>query len=103
MEQLLSCFPNLSDQQKAQFAALDGLYRNWNAKINVISRQDIDALYVGSMSAGRFIGQEHVGALVVDEAGLVLLGNVAKPEMGGLLVAAGHLPRLCPNIAVSGI
>lgn len=35
-----------------------------------ITGDDIDALYVGSMSAGRFIGQEHVGALVVDEAGL---------------------------------
>lgn len=35
-----------------------------------ISGDKIDALYVGSMSAGRFIGQEHVGALVVDEAGL---------------------------------
>ena len=35
-----------------------------------IKGEDIDALYVGSMSAGRFIGQEHVGALVVDEAGL---------------------------------
>ncbi|MFA5860962.1 MAG: thiolase domain-containing protein [Candidatus Thermoplasmatota archaeon] len=35
-----------------------------------ITGDDIDALYVGSMSAGRFIGQEHIGALVVDEAGL---------------------------------
>lgn len=35
-----------------------------------IAGDDIDALFVGSMSAGRFIGQEHVGALVVDEAGL---------------------------------
>ena len=35
-----------------------------------IAGDDIDALYVGSMSAGRFIGQEHVGPLVVDEAGL---------------------------------
>lgn len=31
---------------------------------------DIDAMFVGSMSAGRFVGQEHVGALVADEAGL---------------------------------
>ena len=45
MEQLLTYFPNLTDEQRAQFAALDGLYRDWNAKINVISRQDIDALY----------------------------------------------------------
>jgi acetyl-CoA C-acetyltransferase len=35
-----------------------------------IAGEDIDCLFVGSMSAGRFIGQEHVGALVVDEAGL---------------------------------
>jgi acetyl-CoA C-acetyltransferase len=34
-----------------------------------ISVKEIDALYVGSMSAGRFIGQEHVGALVADCAG----------------------------------
>ncbi|UHG92556.1 16S rRNA (guanine(527)-N(7))-methyltransferase RsmG [Spirosoma oryzicola] len=42
---LLKYFPNLTTQQKEQFAALDGLYRDWNAKINVISRQDIDSLY----------------------------------------------------------
>ena len=45
MEELLHYFPNLTEQQREQFAALDGLYRDWNAKINVISRQDIDALY----------------------------------------------------------
>ena len=38
-------FPNLSDKQKQQFEALDNLYRDWNAKINVISRKDIDNLY----------------------------------------------------------
>ena len=38
-------FPTLSDEQRRQLAALDGLYRDWNAKINVISRQDIDNLY----------------------------------------------------------
>jgi 16S rRNA (guanine527-N7)-methyltransferase len=45
MEQLLTHFPHLTEQQRTQFAALDGLYRDWNAKINLISRQDIDALY----------------------------------------------------------
>ena len=34
-----------------------------------ISGSEIDALYIGSMSAGRFVGQEHVGALVADSAG----------------------------------
>lgn len=35
----------LSDRQAEQFAQLDTLYRDWNAKINVISRKDIDNLY----------------------------------------------------------
>ena len=39
-------FTGLTDQQKEQFIKLDALYRDWNAKINVISRKDIDNLYV---------------------------------------------------------
>ena len=38
-------FPNLNDLQLQQFAALGELYRDWNTKINVISRKDIDQLY----------------------------------------------------------
>ena len=38
-------FPNLIDVQRQQFQALDALYRDWDAKINVISRKDIDNLY----------------------------------------------------------
>ena len=38
-------FPQLSEEQQRQFEALDALYRDWNAKINVISRKDIDQLY----------------------------------------------------------
>ncbi len=38
-------FPNLTDTQLQQFAALGELYRDWNTKINVISRKDIDQLY----------------------------------------------------------
>ena len=45
MEHILKYFPNLSVRQQQQFAALDALYRDWNAKINVISRKDIDNLY----------------------------------------------------------
>ena len=45
METILKYFPNLSERQKEQFAALDALYRDWNSKINVISRKDIDNLY----------------------------------------------------------
>ena len=45
MEIILKYFPNLSAEQQQQLAALDALYRDWNAKINVISRKDIDNLY----------------------------------------------------------
>lgn len=38
-------FPELSAQQKEQFAALGPLYAEWNEKINVVSRKDIDQLY----------------------------------------------------------
>lgn len=39
-------FPDLSDIQQQQFEALEALYGDWNAKINVISRKDIDQLYL---------------------------------------------------------
>jgi 16S rRNA (guanine527-N7)-methyltransferase len=45
MEEILKHFPNLTDVQKEQFQKLDSLYHDWNEKINVISRKDIDALY----------------------------------------------------------
>lgn len=39
-------FPNLSEEQKQQFAQLEELYTTWNAQINVISRKDIESLYL---------------------------------------------------------
>lgn len=45
MDIILKYFPNLTDKQKEQFAALYDLYLDWNSKINVISRKDIDNLY----------------------------------------------------------
>ena len=38
-------FPNLSEEQKTQFQQLETLYKEWNEKINVISRKDIDEFY----------------------------------------------------------
>ena len=38
-------FPNLSEEQKSQFQQLETLYKDWNEKINVISRKDIDEFY----------------------------------------------------------
>jgi 16S rRNA (guanine527-N7)-methyltransferase len=46
MEEILKYFPNLSENQALQFKKLGELYPEWNAKINVISRKDIDELYV---------------------------------------------------------
>lgn len=47
MEELIyKYFPNLSEKQKEMFAELYPLYRDWNSKINVISRKDIENLYL---------------------------------------------------------
>lgn len=45
MELILKFFPDLTEEQKRQFAALYDLYTDWNSKINVISRKDIENLY----------------------------------------------------------
>ncbi|TAF10030.1 MAG: 16S rRNA (guanine(527)-N(7))-methyltransferase RsmG [Flavobacteriia bacterium] len=46
MEEILKQFPDLSENQTLQFQKLQALYEDWNAKINVISRKDIDELYM---------------------------------------------------------
>ena len=62
-------FPNLSEQQKSQFAALYDLYAEWNAKINVVSRKDFDQLYVRhilhSLSIAK-VCQFQAGARILD-------------------------------------
>ncbi len=45
MELIRKYFPELSEETFHQFELLDAIYRNWNEKINVISRKDIDHLY----------------------------------------------------------
>lgn len=44
MQEILRYFPDLTEQQIAQFQKLPALYEDWNTKINVISRKDIDQL-----------------------------------------------------------
>ncbi|MCB0471735.1 MAG: 16S rRNA (guanine(527)-N(7))-methyltransferase RsmG [Flavobacteriaceae bacterium] len=46
METLLHYFPEISEAQKQQFTDLEYHYRYWNTRINVISRKDIDELYL---------------------------------------------------------
>ena len=45
MDIIQKYFHDLTEKQTSQFAALDALYHDWNSKINVISRKDIDSLY----------------------------------------------------------
>src|SRR5690554_7707069 len=46
MDILLKYFPDLTSDQQEKFAALRALYEDWNLKINVVSRKDIDELYL---------------------------------------------------------
>lgn len=46
MNEILQYFPDLSSEQIEQFSALGELYKEWNEKINVISRKDIEDLYI---------------------------------------------------------
>ncbi|CAM1334144.1 16S rRNA (guanine(527)-N(7))-methyltransferase RsmG [Tenacibaculum aestuariivivum] len=46
MELIKKYFTNLTETQLAQFSKLQGLYEDWNLKINVVSRKDIDELYL---------------------------------------------------------
>jgi len=59
MKQIVKYFPGLTGVQLGQLAMLDELYRDWNAKINVISRKDIDNLYehhvLHSMAIARMV------------------------------------------------
>jgi len=59
MEQITKYFPKLTARQLSQLEALDALYHEWNAKINVISRRDIDNLYehhvLHSLAIGRLL------------------------------------------------
>lgn len=69
MKEILKYFPDLTKEQQRQIAALDELYRDWNAKINVISRKDIDHLYehhvLHSMAIAKII-QFRAGTKILD-------------------------------------
>ena len=69
MKKIKKYFPDLSAEQVRQFEALEALYRDWNAKINVVSRKDIDLLYLHhvlhSLAIAKVCSFE-AGARVVD-------------------------------------
>lgn len=69
MDVILKYFPNLTEVQRGQFEMLGTLYPEWNAKINVISRKDIDNLYTNhvlhSLAIARFF-QPTAGTTFLD-------------------------------------
>ena len=69
IELIKKYFPHLSAKQIEQFTALDALYHDWNSKINVISRKDIDNLYehhiLHSLAIAKYI-TFRVGTNVLD-------------------------------------
>ena len=69
MDIILKYFPKLTELQIKQFAALKDLYADWNSKINVISRKDIDNLYVNhilhSLAIAKFIDFK-AGSSIID-------------------------------------
>ncbi|WP_066221373.1 16S rRNA (guanine(527)-N(7))-methyltransferase RsmG [Formosa haliotis] len=46
MDLILKYFPDLTEEQISKFQKLESLYQDWNLKINVVSRKDIDELYL---------------------------------------------------------
>lgn len=69
MDIILKYFTSLTDEQLRQIEALMPLYREWNEKINLISRKDIDSLYLHhvlhSLAIAKFVSFR-AGARVMD-------------------------------------
>ncbi|MFH1013496.1 MAG: thiolase domain-containing protein [Thermoplasmatota archaeon] len=89
----LTQFGELWEQSMRQLISEAGAKAILNSGIE---GKDIDAMYVGSMSAGRFVGQEHVGALVADASGFSHLHIPATRvegacASGGLAIREGYL------------
>jgi len=67
---IYSYFPKLSEQQKAQFAQLADVYPFWNDQINVVSRKDIESLYLHhvlhSLGIAKFVTEFTPGTRILD-------------------------------------
>lgn len=66
---LIKYFPDISERQKQQFESLGALYEEWNARINVVSRKDMEHLYTRHILHSLAIAkvcQFEAGARVVD-------------------------------------
>ena len=107
MEILTRYFPDLTARQLEQLAALGDLYREWNERINVISRKDIDQLYVRHVLHSLAIAEVcrfRAGARILDVGtgggfpGIPLA--IVFPETEFLLVdSVGKKIRVCMEVA----
>ncbi|MDO8842681.1 thiolase domain-containing protein [Methanocalculus sp.] len=68
-----------------------------------IGGESIDALYVGNMSAGRFVEQEHIGALIADYAGLTRAGHVPATRVEAACASGGLAFRQAVLAVASGM
>ena len=70
MDEILKLFPSLSPVQIEQFVRMGELYRFWNERINVVSRKDIDNIYLHhvlhSLTIARFLGNLMPGTEILD-------------------------------------
>ena len=68
MNEILKYFPNITDLQRSQFEALQALYIDLNSKVNVISRKDIDNLYVNhvlhSLVIAKFLTPNNLTSII---------------------------------------
>lgn len=96
---LLEEFPDTTDRQLEQFRAMENLYREWNAMINVISRKDIDGVYEHHVLHSLAIASywKRSGAIEAARAGLP--GTVSVLDLG----TGGGFPGIplavmCPDL-----
>lgn len=70
IELIIKHFPELTERQRGQFAVMGELYPEWNAKINVISRKDIDNLFplhiLHSLAIAKWLGPLEAGTTFMD-------------------------------------
>jgi len=106
---LTKYFPDLTPTQLSQFEQLDRLYHEWNAKINIISRKDIDNLYehhvLHSLAIARAI-DIHTGSRLLDLGtgggfpGIPLAIMLPKCQFK-LIDGTGKKIRVCQEVAAS--
>ena len=117
---LLASFPDVTPLQLDRFARMEPLYREWNAKINVISRKDMDSLYdhhiIHSLAIAKYISLLGEGFLPEEEHTVLDLGTgggfpgiplkIVRPDIALTLVDSlgkrvRFLEEVCAALGIS--